>query len=250
MHRFYLPPDECQAAEVLLHDREAHHAWHVLRLRDGEEVVILDGAGQELRCAVRGRDRDAVRLEVIGRRAIARRSYSITLLQAIPKGKIIEDIIQKATELGAARIVPILSERVVTHLDPASAAAKAAKWQTIAVEAIKQCGNAWLPKVEIPMSPNDFVSRGEQFELPLVGCLEEGSRHPSIWFEEFLREHDRQPRTLCVWVGPEGDFTSAEYQMIKQSGARPITLGPLVLRTETAATYCLSVLNYELSVPD
>jgi 16S rRNA (uracil1498-N3)-methyltransferase len=202
-----------------------------------------------MRCAVRGRERDALRLKVIDRRAIARRSYSITLLQAIPKGKIIEDIIQKATELGAARIVPILSERVVTHLDPASAAAKAAKWQTIAVEAIKQCGNPWLPKVEIPICVNDFVSRGEQFELPLVGCLEESSRHPRVWFEEFLREHNRRPRTLCVWVGPEGDFSSAEYQLIQQFGARPITLGPLVLRTETAASYCLSVLNYELSSP-
>ena len=246
MHRFYLPPAECNVAEPVLRDREAHHALHVLRLRGGEEVVVLDGEGQEVRCAVRGHERDAVHLEPITRRVMEPRKHAITLLQAIPKGRIIEDIIQKATELGVARIVPILSERVVTHLDPESAATKAAKWQMVAVEAIKQCGNPWLPKVVAPMDPHDFVSRGESFELPLVGCLEEGSRHPRVWFEEFQKEQKRRPRTLSIWVGPEGDFSSAEYQLIKQSGARPVTLGPLVLRTETAATYCLSVLNYEL----
>jgi 16S rRNA (uracil1498-N3)-methyltransferase len=245
MHRFYLTPEECRTATLLLRDREAHHALHVLRIRNDEEVVVLDGAGQELRCAVRGRDRSSMRLEVLERRAIPALPYAITLLQAIPKGKIIEDIIEKAAELGAVRIVPILSERVVTHLDPANAEAKTAKWRMVAVEAIKQCGNAWLPKIDAPVTPAAFLSRGETSDLSLIGCLEQDSQHPRRWFQKFVGEHGRLPRTICVWVGPEGDFSSAEYRLIKES-ARPITLGPLVLRTETAATYCLSVLNYEL----
>jgi 16S rRNA (uracil1498-N3)-methyltransferase len=249
MHRFYLPPAESGGDVLTLSGREAHHALHVLRIQDGEHVMVLDGAGHEVRCEVRGHKRDSVSLRVLERTAIAPLPFSITLLQAIPKGKIIESIIQKATELGAARIVPILSERVVTHLDRENARDKAGKWQVVAIEATKQCGNAWLPKVEAPQTVETFLARREKFELPLIGCLEPDSRHPREWFQEFIASRKRLPQSVCAWVGPEGDFSPAEYRAIKQSGALPITLGRLVLRTETAATYCLSVLNYELQAP-
>jgi len=246
MHRFYLSPNECRGDSLTLREREAHHALHVLRVRDGERVMVLDGAGQELLCDVTGHRRDSVSLEVKRRTMSSPRPCVITLLQAIPKGKIFESVIQKATELGVARIVPILSERVVTHVDSESAEAKAEKWQQIAIESIKQSGNPWLPKVEPPTTPEKFLSRHESFELPVIGCLEKGSRHPRAWFEKFLVEHQRLPKSIAVWVGPEGDFTPQEYGAIKAAGALPITLGPLVLRVETAATYCLSVVNYEL----
>lgn len=249
MHRFYLPPEECRGDVLTLSGREAHHALHVVRVRDGERVVVLDGAGRELHCEVRACKRDSVSVQVLERNSVPPLPCSITLLQAIPKGKIIESIIQKATELGAARIVPILSERVATHLDSDGAEAKAEKWQLVAIEAIKQCGNAWLPQVEAPLTVEKFLARQEHCELPLIGCLEPDSRHPRECFLEFVAAKQRLPRSVCVWVGPEGDFTPAEYRAIKHSGAWPIALGRLVLRTETAATYCLSVLNYELQAP-
>jgi 16S rRNA (uracil1498-N3)-methyltransferase len=245
MHRFYLPPAECKADTLVLHDKEAHHALHVLRLREAEAVVVLDGAGQEIHCALDSHDRNSVQLRVVERRHGTPRRHEITLLQAVPKGKIIEEIIEKATELGASRIVPLLSERVVTRLDSAAAEAKAAKWQAVAIEAIKQCGNLWLPKVEVPMAPEKFLARNETFELPLVACLESDSRHPRHWFEQFAVQHGRQPSTISCWIGPEGDFSPEEYRRLKEV-ARPITLGPLILRTDTAAAYCLSVLSYEL----
>lgn len=246
MHRFYLPPPECKTDALTLSDREAHHARHVLRLRDDEQVTVLDGAGSVLTCKVSSGKRDSVMLQVIERRVCPALPCAITLLQAVPKGKIIESVIQKATELGVARIVPILSERVITHLDADGAEAKADKWQQIAVEAIKQCGSPWLPGVEPPITPAQFLARRESCDLALVGCLESGSRHPRVWFEQFLAEHKKLPTSVAVWIGPEGDFTAGEYAAIQKSGARPITLGPLVLRVETAATYCLSVVNYEL----
>jgi len=249
MHRFYLPPEECRGGVLTLSGREAHHARHVLRLRDGERVVVLDGAGREWHCEVRASRRDSVSLQVLERNTVPPLPCSITLLQAIPKGKIVESIIQKAAELGAARIVPILAERVATHLETGGAEAKARKWQLVAIEAIKQCGNAWLPQVEAPLTVEKFLARREHFDLPLVACLEPDSRHPREYFRKFIAAHQRLPRSVCVWVGPEGDFTPAEYGAIKHSGALPITLGRLVLRTETAATYCLSVLNYELQAP-
>jgi 16S rRNA (uracil1498-N3)-methyltransferase len=246
MHRFYLPPEQSRGSALALMGSEAHHAIRVLRIRNRERVTVLDGAGQELQCEVSGQTGKSILLSVLDRKSIPPPEFAVTLVQAIPKAKLIESIIQKATELGATRIVPILSERVVMHLDSESAEGKAEKWQAIAVEAIKQCGNAWLPKVDAPVSLVRFLARREKFELALVGCLEPDSRHPREWFEKFSAEHGRRPRSVCVWVGPEGDFTAEEYAAVNSSGARPITLGPLVLRVETAATYCLAVVNHEL----
>ena len=246
MHRFYLPPAQAQGQHLHLSERDAHHAIHVLRLRPGERVVVLDGAGHELLCEAQKPDREQLALTVAQRNVIPPLPCQITLLQAIPKGKIIESIIQKATELGAHRIVPVLSDRVTTQLEEENAASKLEKWRVIAIESIKQCGSAWLPQIETPITPKVFLTRGEQYELPLIASLQNDRRHPREYFQTFYGEKKRLPRSVCVWVGPEGDFTPAEMNAIKSAGALPITLGPLVLRSETAAIYCLSVLNYEL----
>lgn len=246
MHRFFLPPEQCQDTELILTEREAHHALHVLRVRHGERLVVLDGAGQELLCEAQKPEHEQIRITVVQRNIIPPLPFQITLLQAIPKGKIIESIIQKATELGVHRIVPLLSDRVTTQLDDESAVSKVEKWRLAAIEAIKQCGSAWLPKVEMPITPKEYLARGEKFELPLIASLQSDRRHPREYFETFQKEKGRLPKTVCVWVGPEGDFTPAEMNAIKSAGMLPITLGPLVLRSETAAVYCLSVLNYEL----
>jgi 16S rRNA (uracil1498-N3)-methyltransferase len=187
-----------------------------------------------------------VQLAVVHQNFVPTPPHQISLLQAIPKSKLFEAIVQKATELGVSRIVPILSERVVAHLDEEDGAQKADKWRQVAVEAIKQCGSPWLPQIELPVTPKQFLARKEKFELPLVASLQSDRRHPRECFREFQSEHGRLPASVCVWIGPEGDFTPAEINAIKAEGALPITLGRLVLRTETAAVYCLSVLNYEL----
>ena len=247
MHRFYLPPEQTRNSELSLTEGDAHHAIQVLRVRSGERVVVLDGAGQELLCEVRAVDRRRITLAVRQRNVSAALPYQLTLLQAIPKGKTMEAIVQKATELGAHRIIPILSERTVTQIaDESDGASKANKWRATAIEAIKQCGSAWLPQVELPLSPGAFLARAEKFELMLIASLQPDSRHPREYLHNFHTELGRMPRSVCVWVGPEGDFTPAETHAVKSSGALPITLGPLILRSETAAIYCLSVLNYEL----
>jgi len=249
MHRFYLPPDQCREGTLFLGGSEAHHARHVVRVQRGERVTVLDGEGGEFLCELRDYDRDKVRLTVGERRSHPRPACQVTLIQALPKGKIIESIIQKATELGAARIVPLLSERVVTQLDEEDATRKALKLQLVAIEAIKQCGACWLPKIEMPVAPEEFLARREPCELPLIASLQPGSRPAREYFSAFQAQHHRKPQTACVWIGPEGDFTPAEVSAIRSSGAQPITLGRLVLRVETAAIYCLSILHYELEPP-
>ena len=246
MHRFHLPPENCQGDSLQLDGREAHHALHVLRLKRGEVVTVLDGAGHEFFCAVENTAKDFLTLTVKEKKFTPAPPCPIILFVAIPKGKIIEDIIEKAVELGAQRIVPLLTERVVTQLDQADAEAKREKWQQVAIEAVKQCGAPWLPRVATPVKLKDVLARGEMPELSLVGSLQTERRHPRAWISEFCQQHGRLPTSAGVWIGPEGDFTLAELQAIEAAGAKPITLGQLTLRVETAAIYCLSLLNYEL----
>jgi 16S rRNA (uracil1498-N3)-methyltransferase len=249
MHRFFLPPEDCQDASLCLTGDEAHHARHVVRVRPGERVAVVDGVGHEFVCEVQGYDRDQARLTVIEKRFQPALPSQVTLLQAVPKGKLMEAIIQKATELGTFRIVPLLSERVVARLDEREGARKAEKWRLVAREATKQCGSAWVPAVELPLTPSEFLARKENFELALIASLESDSHPAREYFRAFEVERRQMPRSVCVWVGPEGDFTPVETAAIKSHGALPITLGRLVLRAETAAIYCLSILNHELQSP-
>jgi 16S rRNA (uracil1498-N3)-methyltransferase len=272
MRRFYLPPERCAAAALQLDEREAHHALHVLRVQRGEPVVVLDGAGHEFFCEVADCSRKNVSLRVRRKNNVLPPPSRITLLQALPKGKIIESVIQKSVELGAYRVVPLMTERVVARLDEQERADKREKWQQVAIEAIKQCGAAWLPKIETPVTIHEFLAgrsaglrpgeflksqrAGSEtgapspapalFELSLVGSLQGGRRHPRECFQEFRAEYGRLPQSVAIWIGPEGDFTSDELKVIQASGVLPISLGPLTLRVETAAIYCLSILNYEL----
>lgn len=246
MHRFYLPPENCRGDSLRLDGREAHHALHVLRLRRGDSVTVLDGVGGEYLCNVAIAAKDSLTLTVNERKSSPAPRCPVTLFVAVPKGKIIEDIIQKAVELGAFRIVPLLTERVITHLDREGAEQKREKWQQVAVEAIKQCGATWLPRVAAPVTLEEFLAGGEKPEFMLVGSLQTERRHPRVWLKEFQQQHSRLPQSAGVWIGPEGDFTLAELQAIEAAGARPVTLGGLTLRVETAAIYCLSFLNYEL----
>jgi len=246
MHRFHLPPASCRENLLRLDGREAHHALHVLRLKRGERVTVLDGAGGEFFCSVENVAKDFLTLTVNEKKFSPAPPCPVSLFVAIPKGKIIEDIIEKAVELGAQRIVPLLTERVITHLDKAEAEAKREKWQQVAIEAIKQCGAPWLPKVEAPVKLKEFLTRADKPEFSLVGSLQTERRHPREWILEFQRQHGRLPQSAGAWIGPEGDFTLAELQAIETAGAKPVTLGKLTLRVETAAIYCLSFLNYEL----
>jgi 16S rRNA (uracil1498-N3)-methyltransferase len=249
MHRFYLPPEQCCPPNFDLTGGEAHHARDVLRLDHAERVTVLDGAGRQFLCEVRDWERHRVSLAVVSCVSAPERTARITLLQAVPKGKTMETIIQKSTELGAARIVPLLTERVATRLDGVQAGEKREKWRQSAIEAIKQCGQPWLPEVDEPIPLPELLEKGASFDLGLVGSLQGDGRHPRVYFQEYEARHQRRPRTVAAWIGPEGDFTGGELDLIRAAGARPIDLGPLILRSDTAALCALVLINYELRAP-
>lgn len=245
MHRFYLPPAECQGERLSLSDREAHHAIHVLRMKRGDAAVVLDGVGSILDCEVAEVGKRQCVLQVVKRSYHRQQPFLITLIQAIPKGKAMEGIIQKATELGTHRIVPLVSERTNVFLDGDSAGAKQSKWQQTAIEAIKQCGSPWLTTVAAPTTPAEQCSSAEKFDLSLIASLQPDSTHPREVLARCRLAPPGTQQACAIWIGPEGDFSPEEYRSIQANGAIPISLGPLVLRSETAAIYSLSILNYE-----
>lgn len=240
MHRLFLAAGEPTGPELEIAGREAHHGLHVLRLRRGETVLVLDGAGGERVCEVSELGRHTLRLRVKETHRRGRAPYQVTLFQALPKGKAFETILQKAAELGAYRIVPLITERVVPQVE--KDASKLDKWNWIMIDALKQCGNPWLPLLELPRKFAEAVKRVKDFDLSLVGSLHEGRRHPREWFQA----QGSKPAMVAVWVGPEGDFTLGEMEALVSAGVKPMSLGRLVLRSDTAAICSLAIVNHEL----
>ncbi len=246
MHRFYLPPAACEGALLELTGTEAHHAGQVLRLRPGEAVTVLDGAGRELVCAVAAVDRRVVRLTVREHRQHPPPRPRITLCQAVAKSRAMDWIVQKATELGAARLVPVFTERSVPRLAAAEAGTRAARWREIALEAMKQCGTPWLPEIPPPAPLEAVLAQMAGADLALVAALTSGAGPLRARLAEYHTRTGRPPESPAIWVGPEGDFTPAELAALERAGVLAISLGPRVLRCETAALVSLALLNYEL----
>ncbi len=257
MRRFFVPPEICRGEVFELPAREACHATQVLRLTIGDELTVLDGAGNVMRCVIESAGKRAVRVTVRERQNRAPLPCPITLIQAVPKGPAFETIVQKATELGAARIIPLLSERAVVQIAGKDSAAKVEKWKQTAIESIKQCGSPWLPVIESPVAFDKLVHRlsadaadpgsaPHLASLNLVCSLQPNARPLRDVLSVFSSTKNHHPQSAIVWIGPEGDFSPAEYEAMAKLGAAPITLGPLVLRADTAAIAILSVLNHEL----
>jgi 16S rRNA (uracil1498-N3)-methyltransferase len=235
MRRFFAEPARCQGSQIELDESESRHLAQVLRAQVGERVTVLDGAGGVYDCQIERVLKRSVILNVREREKRPPLACDLTLFQSIPKGKVMEWIVQKATELGARRIVPMITERTVVEIGADSH--KVEKWRGIAIESIKQCGSPYLPKID---APTEFSKALRQVSgLPFVAALRPGAGE----IHEFIGR-DRRP--VQIWIGPEGDFTSSELDQLEAAGVHPITLGPLVLRCDTAAVCALALAAYHL----
>jgi 16S rRNA (uracil1498-N3)-methyltransferase len=290
VHRFYIPPENWNPGSLVLTGSEAHHARDVLRMKRGDKAVLFNGQGREVTAEIVERARDEISLRKLHETETPPLRCRITLGQAIPKGKNMDLIVQKAVEIGAAEIAPIISERTIVDLDAKEAEQKQMKWRQVAIEAAKQCGQNWLPRVHRSRKLKDFfadpleaaVPGGKSpsalplrtaaptFDLRLIGSLQSDAQHLKKILADYANEpqsrnesplpqgdgrmrenlpekkHRNLPTSVLMMIGPEGDFTPAELALAKSHGCRPITLGPIILRVETAAIYCLSILSYEL----
>ncbi len=244
--RVFCTPAERDPKELRLSPDESHHLISVNRAERGATVVAFDGRGNEWICELASATKTGAVLAVRFRQGIKPLAYEITLGQALPKGQYMDAIVRKATEIGVARIVPLESERTQVHLDGDRQDKKIEKWQMAALEAAKQCGNAWLPEIAAIQNAATFMEASRGYDLKLIASLQPGAKSLKTVLNAFRENTSRLPSKVVWLIGPEGDFTPAEMSTSKSTGFQPVTLGPLVLRCETAAVYALSVLSYEL----
>ena len=246
MLRAFLETDLAVGAVIALPERESHHLARVLRAEPGSVIEVLNGRGDVAQTEVLTVSRKGdMSIRVLSTAHRPELPCRLTLMQAIPKGKNMEWILEKATELGAYRIVPLMTERTVVHLDQADAAGKMERWKATAVDAIKQCGSPWLPRLEPPVSLAVALKYAASTDMSVFGSFEADANSARELCTRSSDRLGRFPKDVAVWIGPEGDFSPAEIMALRHAGVLPMTMGPLVLRVETAALYALSVLGAE-----
>lgn len=226
MPRFFT--DNVNSDIIYINGDDARHITRSLRMREGERLTVCDGAGLECDCSIARFEGESVVLEVIERKVSENEpSCRVTLYQGCPKGDKLELIVEKAVELGAAQIVPVVTARSVSRPDAKSAAKKSERLSRHALEAAKQCGRAIIPQVGDFITFSALLERIPKHET-CVFFYEEGGAPLS----EII---DRTAKDVAIIIGPEGGFEPSEAQAAAEAGAKAATLGRRILRTETAA---------------
>ncbi len=240
MARFFLSPEAWGEHAVLTGD-EAKHAAQVLRARRGDRLVVFDGFGRSAPAEILDVSRSEIRL-ALGEASIRPSATpSICLAQAVPKGKTMDLIIQKAVELGVSSIQPLITRHTVVQVGEDDASRKSAKWQRVALEACKQCGQDFLPEVLPAKNWGEWLPAADG-ELKVIAALFPSARP----LREILRGAG-SPGNITLLIGPEGDFSQDEGLAALSGGFQPASLGPIVLRAETAAFFAISAIQYEFS---
>ncbi len=244
--RFHLQSEAWTSDGLVLLGDEAAHCAQVLRKQIGDQIIVCDGAGNEAVAEITAISGKRVELKIIERRFTPAPVISISLIQAIPKGANMEWIIEKAVELGVNAIYPVLTERTIVKLDAKDSAKKQEKWQRVALEACKQCGQNWLPKVHAPAAFLATLDSLPETNLKIIAALQPDAQSLKTILLRHLTSDLRPLTSAAIAIGPEGDFSPAEYAAARERSFAPASFGPLVLRVETAALFALSVLVHEL----
>ena len=234
MARFFLPPS-AWLTELALSGDEARHLSQVLRMKVGDSIIVFDGHGRRASAEILNISRDRIPLKL--KEILPSRTPLpvITLAQAIPKGKNMDWIVQKAVELGVSRIQPL----VTRHTIVSPSGDKAEKWRRTALEACKQCGQFTIPIIEDPLPFAEWLANRPSADLEIIASLADNPKN----FRETLQIHPNL-ESITIAIGPEGDFSPEEMTAALAAGFVPITLGDLVLRVETATMFCLSAIRF------
>ena len=240
--RLYLPhPLETGAVCAAAAD-QARYLKTVLRMREGDPLLIFNGTGWEYEAVIQRQTADGTELEITGRRALPAAEIHVTLCQAVPKVEKMDGIIRHATELGAERIVPFLAERSVPRWRSEQLPRKRERWQKIAVEASRQCGRPDIPEIGEIVTFERMLRDVPESGLRLIPWEEE----TKTGIREILRDPARSGmKEFVLVIGPEGGFSAGEIELARQAGFLSVSLGKRVLRVETASLAVLAVLQYE-----
>lgn len=241
MHHFFVRPEQISGKEAYIEGPDWNHAANVLRVRPGEQVLLSAGEDWDYLCTVREVDRAGQRvlLSVLEENRDTRElPVKISLYQGLPKSDKMELIIQKAVELGAARVVPVETARCVVKLDRKKAESKRSRWQAISESAAKQSGRSVIPEIAMPMKYAAALKEAADSDVRLIPYENaEGMERTRRILESVV-----PGQKIAVFIGPEGGFEETEIRRAEEAGFEAVTLGKRILRTETAGFVVLSLL--------
>ena len=221
MYKFFVEPEQIVEDTVFITGEDVNHIVHVLRMKKGEQVLVSTSNDREYLCEITALEEEAVQLKLLDVYGSNRElPIEVTLYQALPKGDKMETVIQKMVELGAVRIVPVVTKRCVVQLDQKKAAKKVARWNAISEAAAKQSKRNKIPEVTMPMSFAEALLDAKKLEAALIPYENaEGMEQARSMVDEAAKK-----RSLGIFIGPEGGFTEQEIEKSQQNGVKPISL--------------------------
>jgi RNA methyltransferase, RsmE family len=244
MSRFFINASavDIDAKSIIISGDDVNHIKNVLRAVSGDKLVVSDGSGNEYTVCIDNIYKEKISATIIeSYKNRTEPPIEVTLFQGIPKSDKMDTIIQKSVELGISKIVPVITERTVVRFDGIKdMEAKAKRWQRISLEAAKQCNRGLVPVVELPLKFDKALEASKEYALKLIPYEIERE----IGIRNYLKDYSEGK--ICFYIGPEGGFTDNEIDKAIKSNIIPVTLGPRILRTETAGAAVLSILMYEL----
>lgn len=240
MHRFFIDSSAADCREIVIRGDDVVHITRVLRLSEGDEITVCDAEAFDCLCRVAAVSKDEVTAEVLQRTPNpAEPNVCITLYQGVPKGDKLDTVVQKCVELGAVKIVPVAMKRSVAVIkDPVK---RAQRLQKIAYEAAKQCGRGRVPEVGCAMNFAQAVAEAAKADICLLPY--EGEKLRSI---KTVLSEVKDVKNISIFIGPEGGFDLSEVELAKQNGFAVVSMGPRILRTETAPLAAITAVMYEL----
>lgn len=237
--RFFITPSQVSGSRISISDEDVRHIAAVLRKKTGDALLLCDGQGAEYQVAIAEIGKTEIKADIVSQRQREIAAPRITLGQGLPKSDKMDWIVQKATELGVTNIVPLVTERTIVKIRDEEK--RISRWQKIAREAAMQSDRPDIPSIEHIVPLKDFlrIPHSESRILKLLPWEE-----ASVPVKDVLRQH-ADARHIIVLIGPEGGFSSNEASTAREKDFHAVSLGPNILRTETAAIAVLSMIGYE-----
>lgn len=243
MHHFFVTPEQVKEKKIYIEGSDVNHIKNVLRMKIGEELQISDGNNKKYLCEIESMTTEEICAAILeeqhGDTELPSKLY---LFQGLPKSDKMELIVQKAVELGVYEMIPVATKRAVVRLDAKKAGKKVERWNSIAEGGAKQSGRNIIPKVKEVMTYKEAVQYAKALDVMLIPYeLAEGMEET-----KHIISNIEKGQSVGIFIGPEGGFETAEVEYAIENGAKAVTLGKRILRTETAGLAMLSILMYHL----
>lgn len=242
MSRFFVSTGQIGNGNIHITGSDVKHITKVLRLRTGDKLTAVDGQGTEYEAQITESNVTEIICQIVAQKEVNREApLKVTLVQGLPKGDKMELIIQKCTEIGVAEIIPVATERAVVQLDAAKAVKRRERWQRVAEEAAKQAGRTVVPVVKDVTTLADVMAGISAEALAIMPWEAE----TSLGLKEILSQYASK-QEVYIFIGPEGGFAQAEVELARRHGLHIVTMGPRIMRTETAGMVALTMVLYQL----